>query len=429
MCTVKLLLLLACTASLTYHAALGHSWEGNKPFHVGGKRVGDPLSAIQGLVGRILGEKYVSQFQYELIGTEKGMDVFEIDSNSTTKQPVLRGNNGVSLASAFNWYLKYYCGNSISWGVNGSGDYLNPPNPLPLPNTPVHMVSNVKYRYYMNVCTVSYSMVWWDWTRWERELDWMAMNGINMPLAFTGQEYVWYKFYRSINVSDEDILNYFSGPAFLAWQRMGNIRKWGGPLDMQWIVDQATLQVNILDRAHDFGMWAVLPGFAGHVPEALVTLYPHGNFTKTADWVQFNSTYSGDYLLEPTDPLFVELGTQYYRMLIAEFGTDHYYNADTYNEMTPSSTDLAFLASTNKAIFEAARIADEDAIFVMQGWLFENGKAMCCVHDLMCRLYVCVSSFCTHSAAFKQQRRIAVSLHVHTVCCCIWLQDWYKAIP
>ena len=43
-----------------------------------------------------------------------------------------------------------------------------------------------KYRYYMNVCTFGYSYVWWDWTRWEKEIDWMAMNGINIPLAFVG---------------------------------------------------------------------------------------------------------------------------------------------------------------------------------------------------------------------------------------------------
>ena len=43
-----------------------------------------------------------------------------------------------------------------------------------------------EYRYYMNVCTFGYSYVWWDWTRWEKEIDWMAMNGINIPLAFVG---------------------------------------------------------------------------------------------------------------------------------------------------------------------------------------------------------------------------------------------------
>lgn len=43
----------------------------------------------------------------------------------------------------------------------------------------------------MNTCTVSYSLVWWDWARWEEELDWMALSGINLALAFTGQEYIW----------------------------------------------------------------------------------------------------------------------------------------------------------------------------------------------------------------------------------------------
>lgn len=29
-----------------------------------------------------------------------------------------------------------------------------------------------------------------DYARWQREIDWMALNSINMPLAFIGQEYV-----------------------------------------------------------------------------------------------------------------------------------------------------------------------------------------------------------------------------------------------
>ena len=48
-----------------------------------------------------------------------------------------------------------------------------------------------RYRYYQNVCTHSYSFVWWDWARWEKELDWMALNGINLALAWSGQEAIW----------------------------------------------------------------------------------------------------------------------------------------------------------------------------------------------------------------------------------------------
>lgn len=37
------------------------------------------------------------------------------------------------------------------------------------------------------------SYVWWDWERWEKEIDWMALQGVNLPLAFTGQEAIWQK--------------------------------------------------------------------------------------------------------------------------------------------------------------------------------------------------------------------------------------------
>ncbi len=50
---------------------------------------------------------------------------------------------------------------------------------------------NCRFRYYQNVCTVSYTFAWWNWTQWEQEIDWMAMNGINFPLAFNGQEAIW----------------------------------------------------------------------------------------------------------------------------------------------------------------------------------------------------------------------------------------------
>lgn len=111
--------------------------------------VGDPITAIEGLVSRILGKEYVTLFVFEVINPDPvtGHDVFEIATNTTAKKPVLRGNNGVALASAFNFYLKYNCKCSISWGRDGTGDQLNVSQPLPLPTSVKRMVSPVKYRY------------------------------------------------------------------------------------------------------------------------------------------------------------------------------------------------------------------------------------------------------------------------------------------
>ena len=217
-------------------------------------------------------------------------------------------------------------------------------------------------------------MVWWNFSRWEREIDWMAMNGLNLILSFTGQEYVWQKFYRQLGVNDSAIKSFFSGPAFLAWQRMGNIQGWGGPLDDGWIQSQANLQKQIVTRIRQFGMINVLPGFAGHVPAALKDLYPNASFSRSRDWNRFNSTYSDDYLLQPNDTLFMQLGQIYYKMLIEEYGSDHVFNCDTYNEMDPDSTNLTYLADVNKAIYQTMDLVDKDAVFLMQGWLFHSGS-------------------------------------------------------
>ena len=107
---------------------------------------GDPIPAIQGLVSRILGPSYVDKFVYEVISDQDGSDVFGIDTDTLDNKPILRGNNGVSLASAFNYYLKYFCNCSISWGRDGTGDQLRLPSPLPLPQENTRIVFPNKYR-------------------------------------------------------------------------------------------------------------------------------------------------------------------------------------------------------------------------------------------------------------------------------------------
>ena len=74
-------------------------------------------------------------------------------------------------------------------------------------------------------------MAWYPVDRWLSLIDWAALHGVNLPLAFTGQEYVWYALYHQLGLSDDEIADYISGAAFLAWNRMGNIQKWAGPLE------------------------------------------------------------------------------------------------------------------------------------------------------------------------------------------------------
>ena len=54
----------------------------------------------------------------------------------------------------------------------------------------------------------------------------MALNGVNLPLAYTGQEKVYQKLYNQFGVSNESLAEYFGGPAFLAWNRGQGLLAW-----------------------------------------------------------------------------------------------------------------------------------------------------------------------------------------------------------
>lgn len=216
-------------------------------------------------------------------------------------------------------------------------------------------------------------MAWWNITRWIEEIDWMALSGINMPLAFVGQEAIFQSVFEDLfNLTSQDLGDFFGGPAFLAWARMGNIHGWGGPLPQTWIDQQKSMQKQIVQQMRSFGMITILPGFAGFVPSALVSLFPNATYSQLPDWGHFSKEYCCGSLLSSTDPLFAQIGTAVTQRFIQEFGTDHVYNVDIFNEMNPSSNDPQFLHNVTAGVFSAMQSADPNAVWLMQGWLFKH---------------------------------------------------------
>lgn len=106
------------------------------------------------------------------------------------------------------------------------------------------------WRYHFNTVTFGYTTAFWDFEKWELLLDWLALRGVNLPLAWNGYEAILIDVFHEFGLSDEEIFDFLSGPAFLPWNRFGNIQSsWGGPLPMQWVTDQFNLQKNqILPR-------------------------------------------------------------------------------------------------------------------------------------------------------------------------------------
>nr|WP_320023586.1 alpha-N-acetylglucosaminidase [uncultured Draconibacterium sp.] len=321
-----------------------------------------PSSPEEGVIQRILPE-YASHFVVEMdrVGSD---DWFEIES--VNNKIVLRGNNGVSIASALYYYLKEYANCQITW----NGTNLNLPEELPTVPEKVHKDSPYEYRYYLNYCTFNYSMSWWDWKRWEKEIDWMALHGINMPLAITGEEYIWDQVYRSYGFTDEDLDPFFSGPSYFSWFWMGNLDGWGGPLPMSWKESHRDLQQKILQRQRELGMKPVLPAFTGHVPASFKKHFPDAKLKQT-NW---GNDFEDTFILDADDPLFAEIGKKFLEVQKEIYGTGHLYSADTFNENEPPSDDPQYLSELSSKVFEGMKAADPDAVWVMQGWLFYSHR-------------------------------------------------------
>ena len=327
------------------------------------------INVLNGLLERQFPE---IKDRFEFIIEKSTETFFEI--SSTGSDPLetkitIKGNNKLSISSGLGYYLRYYALSQISWTGDSLKNIKN--KKLPPLKDPIKKVSKLQYSYYMNTCTHSYSAAWWDWPRWEREIDWMALNGINLPLAFTGMEYVTRKVFKEFGFSDEELKNWIAGPAFMAWYRMGNINGWGGPLPDEWIDYEHDLQLKILERMRDYGMTPVLSMFSGYVPDTFTKHYPDANVTMGADWAGFDIKYR-TYTLEVTDPRFNQIAKRFIEIQTETYGTSHIYNGDVYNEMVPSTNDTEYLRRSSQGTFEGIRAADPQAIWLMQGWLFVN---------------------------------------------------------
>ena len=328
---------------------------------------GDPdTQAADALAHRLLG-KAADQLSFRLLQTDS-TDIFRLHSEG--RRIVIEGNNANSMAVGLNRYLKYWCHTDVGWF---SWDRIELPERLPRIDTPFESRARAEDRFFLNYCTFGYTMPWWGWDEWEHFIDWMALQGINLPLAITGQESIWYRIWTEMGLSDDEVRSYFTGPAHLPWHRMLNLDRWGGPLPKSWLEGQEALQKKIVARERELNMRPVLPAFAGHVPPELSRLYPEARIEKMSDWAGFDVSDHPSFL-DPMDPLFPVIQKQFVEKETELYGTDHIYGIDLFNEMIPRSWEPDYLARVSRQCYESLAAADPDAVWLQMTWLFWNER-------------------------------------------------------
>ncbi len=277
----------------------------------------------------------------------------------------VRGNAATALAYGAYQLLRSQGYLSVSWEGNRLA------LPARLPDVAVTRLDSLfTDRAYLNVCAYGYSSPWWDWPRWQQEIDWMALHGVTQPVAMEGQEFIWQQLWREFGLGDNELTQYFSGPAFLPWQRMGNIEAHAGPLPQSYIEKKRQLQRQILTQMQALQMQPVVPAFSGYVPDGLKQLFPQARIKKMKAWSGFARE---TYWLDPADPLFSKIAKRFIELYQAEYGLQRYFLLDAFNEMLPpvsAANKNAELANYGAALYQTLAQASPGAIWVMQGWMF-----------------------------------------------------------
>ncbi|AYD48716.1 alpha-N-acetylglucosaminidase [Arachidicoccus soli] len=324
------------------------------------------------VIARTINERTANSIHFSIENTEN--KIGEFSYHVKNGQLYIEGNSSVALCRGFYDYLKSSQQGMITWSgsnLNLSGKW----NAV----ADKKVASPYEYHYYMNVVTHGYSTPYWGWNRWQKELDWMALHGINMLVINDAYEAIMIRVFKKLGISNEAIQDFFPGPAFQPWNRMGNITGWDGPPPASWYKKQIALTRQVLDRMRQMQMTPIIQAFAGFVPNEITKVYPNAKITPLIWNSNFPMKDRCSILLpnKSNATLFIRIGKMFVQEWEKEFGKETFFLADSFNEMhvprEKDETEEQFqqqLAEYGDVVYQSIKQGDKEAVWTMQGWTF-----------------------------------------------------------
>ena len=326
--------------------------------------------AVTALLNRIGGDGAAGRF--EIVLDETLGEVTDADGLAETfvitafeGTPCIKGSTLSALTAGIGWYLNHHANINLTWN-QPHADLVTAR--LPLPAKEERHTSDAAFRYYLNYCTFSYSMSTWTRKRWQEEIDWMALHGVNMPLLIVGLEEVWRKFLmEDYGYTLEEVSDYVAGPCYMAWFGMNNLQGVGGPNPEWWYARQGDLGRMIADRMRELGMKPVLPGFC-QLPS---------NFTEKTG---ISSVSQGDWfdsvrphLADPADGRFDDCAAKFYSRVKEVMGESVYFSMDPFHEGGAVGLDAPTLY---RRLYEAMEANNPGSRWVIQQWQWNSSQRM-----------------------------------------------------
>jgi alpha-N-acetylglucosaminidase len=309
---------------------------------------------VRAVLVRLLPEQ-ARQFELGTLASVKGRERFRI--SSVGDHIKVEGSTPSALLFGVNWYLKYVAHVQIS----PNGDRVGTA-PFPLPRALIERDTPYAYRYALNENVDGYSAPYWDWARWQREIDVLALSGINAVLVERGTDTVLYRTFRDVGYSDSAIRRWLAQPAHQNWQLMGNLCCFAGPISRSLLKKRAASAQRIIARLRQLGITPVMPGFYGIVPADFQQRFPRAHVVPQGKWAGF--TRPG--WLDPRDPMFARLAAAFYRHQRELFGDSSIYDMEVFQEGGEAGNVPVGQAA--RAVQAALRAAHPGASWMMLAW-------------------------------------------------------------
>lgn len=324
--------------------------------------------ALKDLIVRVTKKQQYAE-KFEFIKLEKDTDFYSIYDKED--KIVIEATNGVSAAAGFNYYLTEIC-HSYFGPITENICLSDVPPPV---GEKTSRESAFIYRYFMNYCTYSYTMLYAGWNEYERLTDWMLLNGVNLMLNIVGNEIVVRDMLTDMGYTTEEAVKFLTGPAYLPWQIMGNMSEFGGNLPSWWFEKQKLLGNRINEKLSSFGVGVIMPGFYGLVPLDLDKKHPDAKVLPQGDWCH---AFERPPIISDKDPLFDSFAESYYRNTKKHFGDIKYFGGDPFHE-GGSTGNIALNEYGKKLIFKMQE-QNSDAVWFFQGW--QSNPALELIKDL-----------------------------------------------
>ncbi|WP_328993159.1 alpha-N-acetylglucosaminidase C-terminal domain-containing protein [Kribbella sp. NBC_01245] len=314
------------------------------------------VEPVRDVVERLLPAKQARQISlHPLSGGRESFTIGATDGG----QVRISATGPSAMLAGFNAYLDRVARVDVSW----NGDSLNRlPDKLPLPRREIRQDASVANRFALNDTDDGYTGAYRTWADWEREIDVLALHGINQMFVPVGTEAVYLDTFRQFGYSEAELLQWIPQPSHQPWWLLQNMSSFPSAVTADQVRERAELGAKIVRRLRELGITPVLPGYFGTVPPGFAAKVPGARIVPQGGWVGFTRP---DWL-DPTSAPFADVAAAFYASSTRLLGSSTHYKMDLLHE--GGSPGPVPVGAASVAVRDALDAARPGAIWVFLGW-------------------------------------------------------------